>query len=217
MSLYYQDDQVTLFHGDCLEETDWTTADVLVADPPYGIGWQQSGYSNGRPHPGIQNDEDISTRDAALKLWGTKPGLVFGDIRKPFPNETRRVLVWKKPADSGLQGSTIWRKDWEPIFRIGNWPQRPAVNSSIIPTGAGSHRSYAQGVHPHAKPQDVLQRLITLCPPGIIADPFTGSGSTLIAAKALGRKAIGVELEEKYCEIAARRLSQGVLDFGESA
>lgn len=226
MSPYYADDTVTLYRGDCREVVEWLAADVLVTDPPYGARWSQHGAyltvgrsagQRNKHHRGILNDSDTAVRDAALALWGDKPGLVFGDIGQPCPDLTRRVLVWQKPADAGLFGSTIWRKDWEPIYMTGKWPQLPATESSIIPTSFGSHRQYAQGIHPHAKPVDTLQRLISKCPSGAVGDPFAGSGSTLVAAKHLGRRAIGVELDERYCEIAARRLAQDTLFGGEVA
>ena len=73
-----------------------------------------------------------------------------------------------------------------------------------------------QSDHIHAKPVRLMSVLVSTCPPGIIADPFAGSGSTGVAAKALGRRAILIELEERFCEIAARRLSQDALDFTEA-
>ena len=217
---YYADDLVTLFLGDCREVTDWLAADVLVTDPPYGIDWDQPAYLKRGRHPstrtkkhdGIANDGDTSARDQVLAMAGDIPALVFGSLFAPPPDDVRIVLVWQKPADAGLFGGQAgWRRDWEPIFAVGPWPKVPATRSSVIRTAAGTHRRYAQGIHPHAKPVDVMETLIAACPDGTIADPFAGSGSTLVAARNLGRRVIGVEVEEGYCEKAARRLSQGVL------
>ena len=225
MSIYYQDDHVTLYHGDCLEIADWLEADVLVTDPPYGIGWKRGaskGAKNSWVNEGIQNDSNTSARDEALTAWGpARPALVFGAVRAEYPQGWREMLVFRKPSQtaSGMFGAFLpWRRDWEPIFVLGkNWPKAPSMRTAIIETNwasAGGYSGYAtQAGHSHAKPLDVMEKLIDACPPGVIADPFAGSGSTLVAARNLGRRAIGVELEEKYCEIIANRLSQQAFDF----
>lgn len=71
--------------------------------------------------------------------------------------------------------------------------------------------------HPTEKPEDLMLSLVSKCPFGLILDPFMGSGTTLVAAKRLTRRAIGIEIEEKYCEIAAKRLAQGALPMEFSA
>ena len=98
------------------------------------------------------------------------------------------------------------------------WTRRPPSRwrSSVFATTwkvAGTrHGLAAKSGHPHAKPTDVLGELIALHS-GTVADPFAGSGSTLIAARTAGRKAVGVELDEAYCDRAARRLSERALTF----
>lgn len=218
MKPYYVDDNVTLYHGDCLEMDEWRTADVLVTDPPYGISWRigRNHAAKSRAHAGIVNDEDTSVRDAALLCWTLfKPAIVFGSFRATAPRGVRQTLVWKKPIDAGVVGSTMgYRTDVELVYLIGPHVRRRASRSSVLESRCGMAR-YRSG-HPHAKPSAILEQLIEWTE-GTVADPFAGSGSTLVAARNLGRKAIGVEIDERYCELIAHRLDQQCFEFGEPA
>lgn len=226
---YYSDDRVTLYHGDALEVDAWLSADVLATDPPYGINWHApKGWTNafgggGHRSSGnavsIAQDKDTAARDGVMSLWGDKPAAVFGDLLKSAPNGTRQMCIYAKPFDAGIRGATGgFRRDAEAIFLAGAWPIGIGGRSSVLKTNgyvAGPRGIATRSQHPHAKPIDVLEQLIAAAPDGIIADPFAGSGSTLVAARNLGRKAIGVEIEERYCELIARRLDQQAFDFEE--
>src|SRR5215470_1940333 len=175
---YYADDRVTLYLGDCREVTEWLAADVLVTDPPYGIGWSsRAGWKNAygggtgaRSHPGINGDADTSARDKVMALWGDKLGVVFGDLLQPNPAGTVQVLIYGKPEDAGIRGGrSCWRKDAEGIYLTGPWPVKIGGSSSILRTGAhvaGPRCLSLRDSHPHAKPVDVLEQLIAGCPPG---------------------------------------------------
>lgn len=224
---YYTDEFVTLYHGDCREITEWLRADVLVTDPPYGIGYvsNRSRYARRKP---IAGDTDTVLRDLVLDSRGGRPALVFGrwDATRPIGVHIR--LVW----DKGLLGTGNLRTPWGPsdeeIYVLGEWPAVkpggrlreggiPSRHPSVIRVQALAPGSTARPDHPTPKPIPLMEALIAKCPPGAVADPFAGSGSTLVAAKLQGRCAIGVEIDEKYCEIAARRLAQDVLPFGEAS
>jgi len=217
---FYQDASVTIYHGDCTEVDAWLAGDVLVTDPPFGIAWKKSESKtrSSRAHAGIQNDHSTETRDTALSLWGDRPGIVFASLYAPLPNCVRHICIWEKPNDAGVFGSTTgFRRDVEAICLTGQWPRVSARWGSVLRSvirNVGSPTSPAgRSGHPHAKPVDLICTLIQRGPAGVIVDPFAGSGSTLVAAKSLGRKAIGIEIDERYCEIAARRCSQETLDL----
>lgn len=211
MSIYYQDDFVTLYHGDCLEQTAWLGADVLVTDPPYGMA-----YVSGRKKDAslaIHGDQSLNVRDDALELWGNKPALVFGTWKQPRPQNVRQLIVWDKRGGAGFSGdlNMVWADITEEIYVLGDgWVgrRRPAIYS--IPTLPSANRPD----HPTPKPVALLEQLIECVDPNqVIAEPFAGSGSTLLAARNLGRKVIAVEYEEKYCELIAKRLSQQTFTF----
>jgi hypothetical protein len=218
---YYRDDNVTLYLGDCREVTEWLGADVLITDPPYGRDWRQGdlgGARNAASKTGIANDSDTSARDDVLAMWQGRPGIVFGDLMLAPPNANKLTCVYyKSHPTSGLRGAIAGvRRDAEAIYLTGKWPSGIGGRSSVFQArraAAGAYGMVAQyGGHPHTKALDVMEQLVMLTN-GTVADPFAGSGSTLVAARNLGRTAIGVEFEERYCELIAIRLDQMCLDL----
>lgn len=211
MSVYYSDDLVTLYHGDCREVTDWLDADVLVTDPPYGIDYRSNRTKSEVVARSIANDKDTSVRDAALAVWGNRPRIVFGS---PGVADIEGVrLVWHKPGSGMGDLSMPWKPDYEFIYVRGSGFSGNR-DTSVLTYPLRVFRGDL--VHPHQKPIDLLEALMLKCPPGVVADPFAGSGATLRAAKNVGRKAIGVELNEGYCEAIAKSLGQDTL-FGGAA
>jgi site-specific DNA-methyltransferase (adenine-specific) len=220
MDPYYQDDAVTLYLGDCREVTAWLAADVLVMDPPYGIAIKQrlgdARHVRKQMHilDVIEGDESAALRDEVLDMWGRGPAIVFGSWRIARPLGVRSLLVWdKRGANSGPLNAAFFTSH-EEIYVIGEgWVKSADPQRSVIATRESRPTVARQIGHPTPKPVGLMETLLSRCSPGVIADPTAGVCSTLVAAKQLGRKAIGVEIDERYCEIAAKRLSQGVLDF----
>jgi DNA modification methylase len=215
---YYSDEWVTLWHGDCFEiPSVWTGREVLVTDPPYGVAYESNmnrdsrNIKQGRP---VTADRDTSARDRLLELWGDRPAVVFGRWDVPRPSSVRARLIWDKGNSPGMGDLSMpWGRSEEEIYVLGagfaGKRSGNVIRVQMLMSGDATRPD-----HPTPKPVGLMERLIEKCPPGWIADPFAGSGSTLVAAKAMGRQAIGVEIEERYCEIAAKRLAQDAFDFG---
>ena len=209
MKPYYEHGGIQIFHGDCREILPTLEADVAVTDPPFGIGYESGQF--GHLPRSIKGDDSTAARDAMLECWGDRPALVFGSWRAPRPANARMVLVWDTGGALGMGALDLpWKPSHQEIYVLGSGFSGPRTSDVLrfppVQAMASNGRT-----HPHEKPVDLLRALILKCPDGVVVDPFCGTGSTLVAAKDLGRKAIGIEIEEKYCEIAAKRLSQEVL------
>ena len=228
---YYQDDHVTLYCGDArglLPELDLSEVTLLATDPPYSSGgFQEAGKSAGSigTNTGATIAMDnLSTRGYGLLMrevlrWCNQADEVylFTDWRMWIESfdavegagwRVRNMIVWDKiQMGMGLP----WRQQHELIV----YGKR---TSAVIIDGKRGNviqaRRSGNKNHPTEKPVELMTALIANSPGGTVLDPFAGSGTTLVAAKVLGRKAIGIELDALHCEAAARRLTQGVLDFG---
>lgn len=204
---YYSADGITIYHGDCREILPFIAADVMVSDPPYGMAYQ-SGW---KESSSIANDNSTECRDWVIETWGGRPALVFGRWSVPRPASARELLIWDKGDWPGMGDLSLpWGPSTEEIYVLGSGfvgkRRGQILRDPKRPSGA-------MAKHPNEKPVGLMELLVRSCPPGVIVDPFVGSGTTLVAARNLGRRAIGIELELKYCEIAVKRLAQQTL-FG---
>lgn len=188
----------------------------MVTDPPYGLDAPlNSGGKKGHITPVEKRaipdwDRDLAVRDEILALWSPRPAVVFGSVTKPAPPGcTQRPLVWDKGEAVGMGDTSFpWRPNYELVWVLGAGFAGPRTSSilryPIVPGGRD---------HPTQKPVSLMVDLLQKCPPGVVLDPFAGSGTTLRAAKDIGRRAIGIELDEGYCDTAARRFAQECLDL----
>jgi site-specific DNA-methyltransferase (adenine-specific) len=232
MTLYYEADGVTIYHGDCREIVPTLTADVLITDPPYGVALKAKRARNkgggshevNRASTLYEDDPDrtgelIRESIPAALAAANGRGLIFSGTRMLFSYPLPVVIgAVYMPAGSGY---TSWGfQNSQPILYYGSDPYL-ADGNGHRPNGFLHHPDDStSGIdHPCPKPLSWMTWAVNRAsrPGETILDPFAGSGTTLVAAKQDQRKAIGVEKEERYCEIAARRLSQGVLDLGATA
>lgn len=238
MSVYYSDDLVTLHHGDCREVLagmEDESVDCVLTDPPYSAEtheWTRTnntayGRRGNRVLSGTIGFDSISVEDLRLVLttlgclsrgWviahlDFRHAATFTDS-PPDGLRQLRIGAWVKTNPNPQISGDRPAQGWEAISYLHRADVRPRWNGGgqaanfVVPSSQGEG-------HPTSKPLTLAARLVRLftSPGDTILDPFAGSGTTLRAAKDEGRKAIGVELDERYCELIARRLSQDTL-FG---
>lgn len=204
MEPYYDHDGITIYHGDCREVLPSVHAEVVVTDPPYGI--DKADWDSTFPLDVLHL---VAWRSQAMAVM---PGVWnLGHMPHRLGPQQYRWMLSAHLANGMTRGA----------IGFGNWI--PAVLYSA--EGVSLYRQdgdakrftvgrEAKPDHPSPKPLSVLSWLVDRMPHGTVLDPYLGSGTTLVAAKAAGRRAIGIEVEERYCAIAARRLAQEVLPLG---
>jgi len=202
MTPYYQDDYVTIYHGDCRNILPHLEpVDLVLTDPPYGHGDKWSG-GTWAANPIYDDAFD----------WDAKP--VSFDLLQMVISKAKDVIIWGGNY-FGLAGR-CWLS-WEKASKMKTLADfELAWTNFDRPSKLFRENRNPDGKrhHPTQKPLNLMKWCLSFAPAAqTILDPFMGSGTTLRAAKDLGRKGIGIEIEEKYCEIAAKRMRQEVLDF----
>lgn len=213
MQPYYEDEAVTLYCGDCREVLPLVSGDFCWTDPPYNVGKDYGVWNDSLP------DADyltfcgewlsmVKSSCAAVAVY--VPQKWLPEYWRMLGSDYRQIVVTVTAAGAIRYGFSNQYvsilTNAKPSKVVQNW-----WHGISLPTDGYFFKEHTYD-HPGYTSGQLTSRVIQdIGTPGVIIDPFSGTGTTLVAAKRLGRKAIGVELNERYCEIAARRLSQGAL------
>ena len=222
MKPYYEEPGITIYHGDCRDILpSLPKVDLVLTDPPYGVNWQSNWrddtFDKIKGDDAVDGDWIYMTKSSTFYCF-TKWVVMqkWVDIFNAVPIKVRDVLVWDKKSH-GAGNLKSWAPCYEMIiFASKDSPKLEGTRSQNVlrhwrvDAGATGISTGTLLNHPAEKPVELFREIMNKHL-GTILDPFMGSGTTLRAAKDLGRKAIGIEIEEKYCEIAVKRLAQEVL------
>ena len=186
---YYEHAGITIYHGDCREILpELPKVDLVLTDPPYSDAYVEE----------FRYGDWVQEFIGAIKC----KAYVFWSATAEFLPRWTAVHIWDKKVGCGSQ--------YERCFELNGGRECKVFSHYFINSTVAA--SFARDVftgHPTQKPASLIGELIQREPDAqTILDPFMGSGTTLVAAKNLNRKAIGIEIEEKYCEIAVKRLAQ---------
>jgi len=213
---YFQDNSTTIYHGDCRKILPQLTEqiDLVLTDPPYNAGKDYGDESNDKMT--LEEYEAWCAECVAITLpkannqFWVAPRYQLRLWLNLLPKA--HLIVIPRGATGPFRGG--WSDQFEIALAIGKPSQCvPDLWKGIRLKGEGYFFREETYGHPGYTPKPIFDRAITLLSPvnGIILDPFCGTGTSLRSAKDLSRKAIGIEIEERYCHIAAERMRQGVL------
>lgn len=207
MKPYYECAGISIFHGNCREILrdevlrELGAFDLLLTDPPYGIGFaaDPTSYQRRAGHPPERWDDQTFDDLASILRYG-KIQIVWGGNYYTLP-PSRGWLAWCKPDAPPSMGGAEFA-----------WTNQDRNARYLVQSIAATNPERLG--HPTQKPLALIKWCLRQFP-GVetVLDPFMGSGTTLVAARQFGHAAVGIEISEKYCEMAAERLRQQVLDF----
>lgn len=207
MKPYYQDDWATIYHGDCREILpSISSVESVITDPVWpNFSRELAGAGDASLFP--QAVAALPPHQRIVVHLGVNSNPLFlAPIKKPFLR-----ACWLRYAACSYVGRLLCGSDIAYVF--GEWPE-PEPGAMVVPGETISTDSKPRDRrHPCPRRIDHVRWLCKWFAGASVLDPFMGTGTTLVAGKDLGRTCIGIEIEERYCEIAAKRLSQEVFDF----